>query len=413
MRDIVRQTKLSNDLTVYLRKTNLKPGLVYLILSVKVGSFDDGAQKGIAHLLEHCNMGFEKYRKPTPILHYRARAYTDYYSTNYIFTVQKAEFDMVFSLLQELLLGKFLKPVEFSEIKQDVLVEYQRKQEDVDYQSMVRFFSGTAYAIKLPVGEPEIVRSLSFWEVETFFFQQYIPERMAVMAVGDLPEGVEEKIRKLNFLDMGERKTHPNRITDCSTYMELLEKRGGSGDEFFSGNMRIIHCFYLLPQWETKQKEKFLKQNFLYDFCSDVIAKALDGKEKYSLDKKSCQRSFFAPARELMFFSVTGMGNLLGGGCRNIRELRREILSIVLGWLDKNFENIREEYRAAFRQPQNYISVKLMFQQCVDHYIYKRPFADYGYENRLLFGALDGIEKYTVAGLLERILEDCAIVGEE
>ena len=86
MKDIIQHTVLSNGLTMYLRRTDLTPNLVYLVLSVKVGSFDDGAKKGIAHLLEHCNMGFEKYRKPLPILHYRARAYTDYYSTNYIFT---------------------------------------------------------------------------------------------------------------------------------------------------------------------------------------------------------------------------------------------------------------------------------------------------------------------------------------
>ena len=66
MKDIIQHTVLSNGLTMYLRRTDLTPNLVYLVLSVKVGSFDDGAKKGIAHLLEHCNMGFEKYRKPLP-----------------------------------------------------------------------------------------------------------------------------------------------------------------------------------------------------------------------------------------------------------------------------------------------------------------------------------------------------------
>lgn len=57
MKDIIQHTVLSNGLTMYLRRTDLTPNLVYLVLSVKVGSFDDGAKKGIAHLLEHCNMG--------------------------------------------------------------------------------------------------------------------------------------------------------------------------------------------------------------------------------------------------------------------------------------------------------------------------------------------------------------------
>ena len=46
MKDIIQHTVLSNGLTMYLRRTDLTPNLVYLVLSVKVGSFDDGAKKG-------------------------------------------------------------------------------------------------------------------------------------------------------------------------------------------------------------------------------------------------------------------------------------------------------------------------------------------------------------------------------
>ena len=93
------------------------------------------------------------------------------------------------------------------------------------------------------------------------------------------------------------------------------------------------------------------------------------------------------------------------------QELREEILSIVSGWLDKNFEGILEEYREAFRQPEDYISVKLMFQQCIEHYVYERPFTDYGNENGILSGSLEEIEKSVVAGLFRKIIKDCAIVG--
>ena len=70
-----------------------------------------------------------------------------------------------------------------------------------------------------------------------------------------------------------------------------------------------------------------------------------------------------------------------------------------------------EEYREAFRQPEDYISVKLMFQQCIEHYVYERPFTDYGNENGILSGSLEEIEKSVVAGLFRKIIKDCAIVG--
>ena len=112
-----------------------------------------------------------------------------------------------------------------------------------------------------------------------------------------------------------------------------------------------------------------------------------------------------------MFFSIAGMGSLPDEKRWRAQELREEILSIVSGWLDKNFEGILEEYREAFRQPEDYISVKLMFQQCIEHYVYERPFTDYGNENRILSGSLEEIEKSVVAGLFRKIIKDCAIVG--
>ena len=86
---------------------DLQENLVYLVLSVKVGSFHDGMQKGIAHLLEHCNMSLEKYnRNPFPFC-YHGRAYTNHYSTNYVFSFQKEGIENVFDRLQYNKLWKF------------------------------------------------------------------------------------------------------------------------------------------------------------------------------------------------------------------------------------------------------------------------------------------------------------------
>ena len=79
MEDILQVGQLENKLHYCIRKTDLQENLVYLVLSVKVGSFHDGMQKGIAHLLEHCNMSLEKYnRNPFPFC-YHGRAYTMFF----------------------------------------------------------------------------------------------------------------------------------------------------------------------------------------------------------------------------------------------------------------------------------------------------------------------------------------------
>ena len=117
MEDILQVGQLENKLHYCIRKTDLQDNLVYLVLSVKVGSFHDGMQKGIAHLLEHCNMSLEKYnRNPFPFC-YHGRAYTNHYSTNYVFSFQKEGIENVFDRLQRLLFGEFLNPEQFPEIK--------------------------------------------------------------------------------------------------------------------------------------------------------------------------------------------------------------------------------------------------------------------------------------------------------
>lgn len=415
MRDIISQTKCANGITAYFRRTDLTMDLVYLVLSVRVGSLDDGEKYGISHFLEHCNMSFEKYREPIPSLHYRARAYTDYYSTNYIFTCKKDEMQIVFALLQNLLLGNYLIPESFLEIKQDVLEEWQKKQLDEEYQSLVTFFDNTKYAAKLPVGEPEALRILSFLEVETFFYQWYTPDRMAIMVIGDLPQNIEEQVEKLEFAEREEKKKERKeeikrlniRFANKTNQIKKeynLENNTGEKNRVF---------FYLPLSWksecnqEENNRENFIKTNFLYDICSDVIAKALDGQKKYYLDKKGCQRSFFAPLEEILYLSIINEEN------RETEILRREISDLILNWLNMNFEILKEEYRTAFSCAENYISVKIMGQQCIEHYIYKRPLTDYGYENKILVKYLEKIEKDTIKFLLYQILENSVIIGKK
>ena len=47
MEDICQTGQLQNGLYYCIRKTDLQAGFVYLVLSVKAGSFHDGSQKGI------------------------------------------------------------------------------------------------------------------------------------------------------------------------------------------------------------------------------------------------------------------------------------------------------------------------------------------------------------------------------
>ena len=401
MEDILQMGQLENGVHYYIRKTDLQTDLVYLVLSVKVGSFQDGFQKGIAHLLEHCNMSLEKYQRNPFSFCYRGRAYTNHYSTNYIFAFQKEGIGDVFDRLQRLLLGEFLNPDQLSEIKQDIRKEWQKKEENMDYQGLKLFFEDTDYLLFLPIGKMDLVSGLSFEEVEQFFFHWYTPERMAVLLVGDVSFEWIEKIKKLKFQCGTKRK-----LDFLLTPVSLSGKKLPEVEKFVPKNGTFLHYFFIV-EWKAQMEQKqYIKENFHYDFCHDVIVKAFDSQKVYGLGKKGCQCNFFAPLQELFYFSAKKETYEKG---ESIGQIRAEIASFVLNYFEENFEKMKKEYRIALQNYKDYIDVQEMMNQCTDHYIYGNKLIDCNQEKEVLSRYINEIEKTKVKNILEEILWEGAI----
>lgn len=399
MKDTLRTGQLENGMCYYIRETDLEPGLVYLALSVKAGSFYDGCKKGIAHLLEHCSMSFEKYnRTPFPFC-YRGRAYTDYYSTNYIFAFQKDGIMEVFDRVQKLISGEFLKSEQLPEIKQDVIEEWHKKQANTDYQSLKKLLIGTNYNEYLPIGDISIVSELSFEEVEQFFKDWYTPEQTAVFLVGDVSFEWLEEIKKLKFQYRSKIRSTPAHVTlSCRKLPEI--------EEIIPEQGKLLHYFYLVKRKPNTGCEQYIKESFHYDFCHDVIAKAFENQENYCLDKKGCQCNFFAPLQELFYFSAEKENCKKG---EKIGQIREEILSFILSYFEQNFESMQKEYCAALEHYNDYINVLEMLNQCMDHYIYNKGLADCNLEIKILADYIYKIDKNEIKSLLHSILSEGAI----
>ena len=394
MEDILQTGQLENGIHYYIRKTDLEPGLVYLALSVKAGSFYDGLKKGIAHLLEHCSMSLEKYnRTPFPFC-YHGRAYTDYYSTNYIFAFQKDGIMDVFERVQKLISGKFLKSEQLPEIKQDVIEEWHKKQTNTDYQSLKKLLMGTDYNEYLPVGDIDIVSKLSFEEVYQFFKNWYTPEQTAVFLVGDVSFDWVEEIKKLEF-------QYKSKIKPASMHVALSCRKQPKTKKIIPEQGKLLHYFYLINWKSDIVCEQYIKESFHYDFCHDVIAKAFENQENYCLDKKGCQCNFFAPLQEIFYFSAKKENYKEN---ENIGQIREEILSFVLSYFDQNFESMQEEYTAALGHYNDYINVLEMLNQCMDHYIYNKQLFDCNSEIKILSDYIYKIDRNKIKSLLYSIL---------
>ena len=402
MEDIWQTGQLQNGLYYCIRKTDLQAGFVYLVLSVKAGSFHDGSQKGIAHLLEHCNMGFEKYnRTPFPFC-YHGRAYTNHYSTNYVFAFQKKGIGDVFGRLQNLLSGEFLNREQLPEMKQDVMIEWQEKEKNSDYQGLKLFFQGSDYHSHLPIGEMDIVSDLSFEAVKQFFHHWYVPERMAILLVGDVFFTWSEEIKKLKFQNGKKQKLAFTPLAPVYLSCEKLPEV----EKLVPKHGTFLHYFFIVTWKEKMEHNQYIREYFHYDFCHDVIAKAFDSMEAYCLDKKGCQCNFFAPLQELFYFSAKK--KTYGEG-ESIGQLREEIASFVLHYFEENFENMKQDYIYALQNYKDYMGVREIMDQCTEHFVYGKELVGCNDEKEVLSKYIYEIEKEKVKDLLRKILWEGAI----
>jgi len=129
-------------------------------------------------------------------------------------------------------------------------------------------------------------------------------------------------------------------------------------------------------------------------------------RQEYCLDKKGCQCNFFAPLQELFYFSVKKETYEKG---ESIGQIREEIASFVLDYMEDNFENMREEYITALQNYKDYIDVREMMDQCTDHYIYGKELVSCDDEREVLSQYIYEIEKTKIKSILQKILCEGAI----
>src|SRR5688500_18337878 len=210
----VKDGKLSNGLTYYIRK-NVKPEKkVELRLVVNAGSIlEDDDQQGLAHFTEHMAFNGSKNFKKNDIVSFLQsigvefgadlNAYTGFNETVYILpipTEKKENVEKAFQILED-----WASTVSFdaAEIEKErgVVLEEERSGKGADDRiekvTFPRIFEGSKYATRLPIGKPEVIKNFKADVIKRFYTDWYRPDLMAVVVVGDLePAEAEALIRK-------------------------------------------------------------------------------------------------------------------------------------------------------------------------------------------------------------------------
>jgi zinc protease len=199
----VKSGTLPNGLKYYVRKNDRPANRVSLRLAVKAGSLDEADdQQGLAHMLEHMAFNGSAHFKPGDLVSYfestgarlgpHVNAYTSFEETVYMLDLPSDKPEIVekgFTAFADFAGGMTLDPKEIDKERGVVIEEWRG---GLGAQSRIRdkeipvLFYHSRFADRLPIGKPDILRTFPPARLRAFYDTYYRPERMAVVAVGDL-----------------------------------------------------------------------------------------------------------------------------------------------------------------------------------------------------------------------------------
>ena len=211
-----------------------------LRLAVKTGSLDEADdQQGLAHVLEHMAFNGSAHFKPGELVSYfestgarlgpHVNAYTGFEETVYMLDLPSDKPEIVekgLTAFADFAGGLTLDPKEVDKERGVVVEEWRgglgAGSRIRDKQIPVLFYQ-SRYAERLPIGKPEILKSFPVARLRAFYDTFYRPERMAVVAVGDMDSRSSRTMVKAAFGGLKARApAPPERKVDVPLHKETL-----------------------------------------------------------------------------------------------------------------------------------------------------------------------------------------------
>jgi zinc protease len=219
----VRRGVLPNGIHWYVKRNAKPEARVSIRLAVPVGSTAEADdQQGLAHFVEHMNFnGSAHFKDADDLVGYLrsiglrfgadANAYTSFDETVYMLDVPTDRDSTLRTGLDALsdFAGRAAMSDAEIEKERGVVMEEWRlgrgAQERIQRRQFPVLFHDSRYALRLPIGKPEIIQTAPPQRVRDFYREWYRPEWMAVIAIGDIdPDKMEGLIRE-HFSDLPKR----------------------------------------------------------------------------------------------------------------------------------------------------------------------------------------------------------------
>jgi zinc protease len=203
---------LKNGLTYYIMKHQKPEQRASLWLAVNAGSvLEDDDQRGLAHFVEHMAFNGTKRFPKQAIVDYIEKvgmrfgadvnAYTSFDQTVYMLTVPTDDHGVLmkgFDILRDWAGDVSFDPVEVDKERGVVLEEWRLGRgafARINDKQFPVIFQDSRYGKRLPIGDPDILKTAKRDTLVRFYKDWYRPDQMAIIAVGDFDaEAIEKEI---------------------------------------------------------------------------------------------------------------------------------------------------------------------------------------------------------------------------
>lgn len=172
------------------KNTHLANDKMAFIMAINVGSNSDGNNRGIAHLLEHVLLGFDRFQCEKELENYEIVGKTSFETTTYTLTTCdiKENVEKCFRILSAILNGVYIREFGYNVIKNDVIQEIHESQKSIQKSFYLRLFKhlyvDSDNLMNFPIGTIDCVRNITYRDICNFWDKTYkiASYRIAVMS---------------------------------------------------------------------------------------------------------------------------------------------------------------------------------------------------------------------------------------
>jgi zinc protease len=236
----VRTGILPNGLRTFVRRNGRPEARVSLRLAILAGSnVEEDDQQGLAHFVEHMAFNGSEHFRPDELVSYLrsiglrfgpdANAYTSFDETVYMLDVPTDRESLLVRGLEALsdFAGRAtLTDAEIDKERGVVLEEWRLGQganERLLRKQFPVLFRGSRHASRLPIGKPDVIRGAPATRLRDYYRDWYAPDRMAVVAVGDVDPARMDSLIRGHFSDLPpSARKKPTQVFDVPRHKETL-----------------------------------------------------------------------------------------------------------------------------------------------------------------------------------------------